>query len=246
MQKQNNLCKKFSYLRCTTAVGLAVIATLAVSGCTVYQPSFPPTVLRNKITVTESVERLELYGGQAGLNLSARDESAVVAFLSQYASTGQGPLYVNVPSHDANKQDTNKRNINNSGAPQAHSILQPYLAKMGLSDAKMQTGQYKVAEGALAPVIVSYRRLITAPIDCSQGSSLTHTSNNQAYGNFGCAQTANLAALIDNPKQLLAPYGFDNAYAARRMTVIDKYNAGEVTASDTPETQEVSATEGSR
>jgi len=236
MQKQNNLCKNSSNSARFAAVGLAIIATLALSGCTTYRPSYGPTVLRNKITVTESVERLELYAGQEGLQLSARDESAVAAFLSQYASSGQGPLYVNVPSSG----------VNSPGAQQAHSILQSHLGRMGLGDANMQTGQYKVAEGALAPIVVSYRRLTTAPIECSQGASLTHTSNNQAYTNFGCAQTANLAALIDNPMQLLAPYGFDNAYAARRMTVIDKYIAGEVTASDTSDTQEVSVSDSGR
>jgi len=236
MQKQNNICKKSASSPRFTAVGLAIFATLAVSGCTTYQPSYEPTVLRNKITVTESVERLELYAGQDGLRLSARDESAVAAFLSQYASSGQGPLYVNIPSSGANSP----------GAQQAHSILQSHLGRMGLGGANMQTGQYKVAEGALAPIVVSYRRLTTAPINCSQGASLTHTSNNQAYGNFGCAQTANLAALIDNPMQLLAPYGFDNAYATRRMTIIDKYNAGEVTSADKPDTQDVSASGGGR
>ena len=236
MQKQNNLCKNTVNSLRLDVVGLAVLAALAVSGCTTYQPSYAPTVMRNKITVTESVERLELYVGQAGLHLSSRDENAVAAFLSQYASSGQGPLYINVPSSGATSQ----------GVEQAQFIIQSYLGRMGLDGTSMQTGQYKVEEGAAAPVIVSYRRLKTVPIDCSQGASLTHTSNNQPYGNFGCAQTANLAALIDNPMQLLAPYGFDNAYAARRMTVIDKYIAGEVTASAKPEGQEVSATEGAR
>jgi len=234
MQKQNNSCKNITCLPRLNVVGLAIATALIVSGCTTYQPSLEPTGLRNKITVTESVERLELYAGQAGLHLTSRDQSAVASFISQYASSGQGPLYVNVPSSGATSQ----------GVEQAYSIVQGYLGRMGLDGANMQTGQYKVAAGAVAPVVVSYRRLTTAPIDCSQGASLTHTSNNQPYGNFGCAQTANLAALIDNPMQLLAPYGFDNAYATRRMTVIDKYNAGEVTASDTAETQNVSPSEG--
>ena len=236
MQKQNNLNKYTPKLPRYAAVGLATLAALIVSGCTTYQPSFEPTVLRNKITVTESVERLELYAGQAGLHLSSRDENAVAAFVSEYASTGQGPLYVNVPSSGTVSP----------GVEQAHAIVQNHLGRIGLDGANMQIGQYKVAAGALAPVIVSYRRLTTAPIDCSQGASLTHTSNNQPYGNFGCAQSANLAALIDNPMQLLAPYGLDNAYATRRMTIIDKYNAGEVTASDTAETQNVSASEAAR
>ncbi len=233
MQKKSNIRKNTTGFSRQIGLGVTLVTALIASGCTTYQPSYNPTVLRNKITVTESVERLELYAGTAGLHLSARDEKSVAAFLSQYASSGQGPLYISVPSSGAPNQ----------GAVQAQSIVQDYLGRMGMAGRNMQTGHYKVRGNAVAPVIVSYRRLTTVPIDCSQGASLTHTSNNQPYGNFGCAQTANLAALIDNPMQLLAPYGLDNAYATRRMTVIDKYNAGEVTASDTAETQEVSASE---
>ncbi len=232
MRKQKNQFKpeRRVFPRAKLAT-LAITAVLATGGCTTYQPSYAPSVLRNKITVAETVERLELYAGQAGLDLSARDEDAVASFLSQYAATGQGPLYINVPSSGATSK----------GVAQAQSIIQSYLGRMGRGGANLQTGQYQAKQGGDAPVIVSYRRLTSAPIDCSQGASLTHTSNNQPYGNFGCAQTANLAALIDNPMQLLAPYDFDNAYAVRRMTVIDNYNVGDATSTKRPVGQEVSA-----
>lgn len=212
----------------------AGMAAMVLSGCTMHQPSYPPTILRNKITVAETVERLELYAGQAGLHLSARDQDAVGDFLAQYARSGEGPLYINVPSNGQTSQ----------GVAQATSIVQSYLGRLGLSGSAVQSGQYPAMPGAPSPVIVSYRRLTTAPINCSQGASLTHTANNQPYGNFGCAQTANLAALIDNPRQLLAPYEFDKGSTVRRMTVIDKYVAGEATATPRPEGQEVSAGDG--
>ena len=220
----------------TTRLKLATYASVAailLGGCTMHQPSYQPTVLRNKITVAETVERMELYTGQAGLHLSARDEDAVGDFLAQYAASGEGPLYINVPSNSQTSQ----------GVAQATSIVQSYLGRLGISGAPVQSGQYPAVPGAPAPVIVSYRRLTTAPINCSQGASLTHASNNQPYGNFGCAQTANLAALIDNPRQLLAPYAFDNASAVRRMTVMDNYILGEPTATPRPDGQEVSAAE---
>ena len=229
-QRQNN--KPFVMKLKMAALGGA--AALLLGGCTMHQASFQPTVLRNKITVAETVERLELYAGQAGMHLSARDQDAVGDFLAQYAASGEGPLYVNVPATGQTSQ----------GVAQATSVIKSYLGRLGLSGAAVQSGQYPAMPGAPAPVIVSYRRLTTAPINCQQGASLTHTANNQPFGNFGCAQTANLAALIDNPRQLLAPYAFDNASAVRRMTVIDKYIAGEPTATPIPDRQEVSAGEG--
>lgn len=225
--------------KCTSVklklASLVGVAAILLGGCTMHQPSYQPTVLRNKITVAETVERLELYAGQAGMHLSARDQDAVGDFLAQYAASGEGPLYINVPSSG----------VDSPGVNQARSIVQSYLGRLGMSGAAVQNGQYPAMPGAPAPVIVSYRRLTTAAINCQQGASLTHIGNNQPYGNFGCAQTANLAALIDNPRQLLAPYAFDNASAVRRMTVIDNYVLGEATATPIPDRQEVSASASS-
>ena len=113
-----------------------------------------------------------------------------------------------------------------------------------MNGTNLQSGQYAAAPGAPAPVIVSFRRLAVVPIDCQQGASLTHTSNNQPYGNFGCAQTANLAALIDNPRQLLAPYAWDNASSVRRLTVLDNYSNGQATATPRPAGQEIDTGDG--
>ena len=216
------------------AIMCAGFAGVMLSGCAFSQPSYGPTMTRNKITVAETVERLELYAGPSGLYLSARDQDAVADFLGQYASTGEGPLYINVPANGTDNQ----------GVAQAQSIIRSHLGQLGMSGAAVQTGQYPARPGTPAPVIVSYRRLTTAPIDCHQGAPLTMTYNNQPYGNFGCAQTANLAALIDNPRQLLAPYGLENAPALRRMTVMDKYIGGEGTATTRPVGQEVAAGSG--
>jgi len=210
---------------------LAGLISAVVSGCTTYQPSFGPTQLRNKITVAETVERLELYVGQAGLHLSARDQDAVGDFIGQYSASGEGPLYVNIPANGSNSH----------GVAQANTVIKSLLVRYGIGGTTVQSGQYAAAPGAPAPVIVSFRRLTTVPIDCQQGASLTHTSNNQPYGNFGCAQTANLAALIDNPRQLLSPYPLDNASTIRRSTVLDNYNAGQATATPRPIGQEINS-----
>ncbi len=203
-----------------------------LTGCANYQPSYGPAVLRNKITVAETVERLELYGGPAGLRLSSRDRDAVGQFIVQYAKSGQGPLYINVPSRAA------------QGGMQAQNMIRSQLGSMGLAGAKIQTGQYQSPPGVSAPVIVSYRRLAVAPIKCQAGAALTQTSNNQPYGGFGCAQTANLAAMIDNPRQLLRPYALDTTPAARHQTVMEKYVKGEQTATPRPQGQEITASSG--
>lgn len=212
------------------------VAFIVLAGCStsVYRPSYENTGLRNKITVAETVERLEMYVGSTGLNLSARDEDAVSNFIAEYSRSGQGPLYVNIPANAAQ----------GAGVVAARNAVASRLQSMGISRAALQSGQYASKPGAPAPVVLSYRRLTTEPIECHAGASLTHTSNNQPYGGFGCSQTANLAAMIDDPRQLLAPHEFVNGPADRRAFVLDRYTAGEATATPRPDGQEVSATSG--
>lgn len=207
------------------------LAALILGGCTTYYPSEAPTSLRNKITVAETVERLELYAQPSGLNLSARDQDAVTDFVHLYGQYGQGPMYINIPGNASN----------GLGAQQAKSAITSRMQSAGISGSAVQMGQYAANAGVPAPVVVSFRRLTTAPINCEQGAFLTSTSTNQPYDNFGCAQTANLAAMIDNPRQLLAPYALSPSTMIRRSSVIEAYGNGEPTGTPRPDGQEVSA-----
>ncbi len=212
-------------------VVLAALGSLSVTACGTYQPSYAPTSLRNKITVAETVERLELYVQSSGLNLSARDQDAVSDFIHQYSRSGQGPLYLNIPSNAAN----------GLGVRQAQTAIGQRLAGLGIPAQAIQSGEYQAALGVPAPIVVSFRRLATAPIDCQQGAGLTTTFTNQPYGGFGCSQSANLAAMIDDPRQLLAPYELDNSSMVRRATIMDKYGKGEATSAERPGEQAVQA-----
>lgn len=207
------------------------VALTLLAGCTGMSSNYGPTEYRNKITVAESVERMELYVQPNGLNLSARDQDAMGDFIAGYARYGEGPLYLNIPGASAN----------GAGVRQARNMITNQLASMGLGQGALQTGQYESAPNTPAPVVVSYRRLNTVPMDCHQGASLTHTGDNQPYGGFGCSQTANLATLIDNPRQLLRPYDVTPVSAARRAVVLGKYVEGQNTATPRPTGQEISA-----
>jgi len=208
----------------------ATIFTAILAGCQTPSSSILPTVFNNKIQIAESIERLELYTRPTGLELSARDQVAVTQFLEAYAQQGEGPIYVNVPSASAQ----------GLGAQQAQAVIRQSLGRIGLHGAPVQTGQYQTAYGAPAPVVVSYRTLKTVPQDCRQMGDLAHTYNNQPYPNFGCSQTANLAAMIQNPSQLIQPYDMTVPDSQRRQTIYDKYIKGENPASEHPDRQDIS------
>jgi len=66
---------------------------------------------------------------------------------------------------------------------------------------------------------------------------LTLTYHNQPSQSFGCAGTANLAAMVADPRQFLEPYASGTPDTQRRIVVYDKYIQGEPTASERPPEQ---------
>jgi len=150
-------------------------------------------------------------------------------FLQSYRQSGNGPIYLNIPSNAAS----------GLGAQQAQALIRQNLSGLGLGGAAMQTGQYQAYNGSPAPVVVSYRTLKTVPRDCRQLGDTTDTYSNQPYDNFGCFHTANLAAMIGDPRQLLEPYEMTIPDSQRRQTVYDKYIEGENTASTQPDRQQI-------
>jgi len=206
--------KKSTFTACllTTIIGL--------SACAAPSMSHKPTHLRNPIKVAESVERLELYTRPNGLELSARDKLAVAQFLDGYGQSGEGPLFVNRPANA----------VSGVGTRQAEAVIRTLMAQGGMNPNAVQTGQYASAPNAPAPVVVSYRTLRAIPENCQNMGSLTNTFSNQPHVGFGCFQSANLAAMITNPRQLLEPYATGQPNAQRRQVIYDKYIEGEPTA----------------
>ena len=60
----------------------------------------------------------------------------------------------------------------------------------------------------------------------SYDPGLTYLEN-RPYWNFGCASQRNLAAMVDNPADLVQPRRETPPWAARRSVAIDKYRKGE-------------------
>jgi pilus assembly protein CpaD len=215
--------KKFTLATC------ALSAVIGLSACAVPTKSFQPAQMRNAVQVAESVERLELYTRPNGLELSARDKLAVAQFLDGYARSGDGPLYVNRPANA----------LTGLGTQQAEAVIRGLMAQNGLGGNTIQSGQYASRPGAPAPVVVSYRTLRAIPQDCREMGSLTDTYSNQTHSTFGCFQSANLAAMITDPRQLLEPYASGQPNAQRRQVIYDKYIQGETTAAQVNPEQRV-------
>lgn len=209
--------------------GMAAM-TVIISGCTsTYSHKLPPVTMRSPINVAESIERLELYTRPNGLELSARDKVAVAQFLDGYRQSGSGPLFINRPSAQASS----------AGTRQAEAVIRGLMRDGGLNPSSLQGGQYQSNPNAPAPVVVSYRALRAIPENCRRAGSVVDTFSNQAPDNFGCFQSANLAAMIADPRQLIEPYEFGQSDAQRRQVIYDRFIQGEATAAAFPSRQVV-------
>lgn len=207
------------------------LASLTLGACRHHDAPMQATQRMNPIKVAESVERLELYSRPTGMELSARDEYAVVQFLSEYSRSGSGPIYINRPSgHQGG-----------IGVAQTDRILRGLMARAGLNPAAAQSGEYMTPPGAPAPVVVSYRTLKTIVPDCSHLSDMSLTANNAVTPGFGCFASANLAAMVSDPRQLIDPQSIDTPNAQRRQVVYDKYINGEATGASRPADQQISS-----
>ena len=60
-------------------------------------------------------------------------------------------------------------------------------------------------------------------------------NENKPYYNFGCATQRNLAAMIDNPSDLVQPRSETPPYTARRTEGFDKYRKGQPTTTVYPD-----------
>jgi pilus assembly protein CpaD len=58
---------------------------------------------------------------------------------------------------------------------------------------------------------------------------------NKPYYNLGCAYQRNMAAMVDNPSDLVQPRSETPPYTARRVNAYEKYKKGTTTATTYPE-----------
>lgn len=220
----------------SSLLGAVAIASLGgLSACQSYaSQSAVPSHRLNPVQVSETVERLELYARPDGLVLSARDQAAVANFMREYAASGSGALHINRPS------------TGGPGVAQTDQMLNSAMRQAGLAPNAVQYGQFPARPGLPAPVVVSYKTLRTVPQDCANMPDLTRTRMNGPTSNFGCFASANLAAMVSDPYQLLEPRTPDAPNAQRRQVIYDAYINGTATAAVQPagQTQSSQSTGG--
>lgn len=175
----------------------------------------------HRIQVTQGSERLEVPVAPADLSLSPMARAQLQRFAGGYLRYGHGALVLSTPSGGANSD----------AASLMANETRRALVDAGISYAAVAGSSYDASGRADAPIIVSFARYEAHAPDCRPlwEQDLAHQSNNQPWESFGCATQANLAALVEDPADLLHPRDEDPRDSGRRDTVMDAYRAGEQT-----------------
>jgi len=200
--------------RTFSALALAPLgATLvALSGCATAAGDMPVAA------TPTSQYRLEARAAQQEVALAPRADglsAAQRAALTDIAMRANGqPIVVRAP---AGGDPVSTRSAFNA---------KEALVEMGAADVRMAA--YDGAPGA--PILVGFTGFEAVVPQCGNFGNLMATRDNRVQSNFGCAITANMAAQIANPSDIVTPQQMDPADASRRSTVMAKYRAGEVTS----------------
>ncbi len=174
---------------------------------------------RYAIQVTPAPEELKLAPHAAGLSPNQAD--ALAGFARQWSTDSGADITLKAPEHG----------VDPAGAFRTVTAARDYLVAQGVPPDKVRIVGYEAGADPHAPITVGYVRYQAKGPDCGRSwSDLSQVQNNQSYPEYGCAITANIAAEIANPADLLAPRALDPADAQRRQTVTDKYRQGVITS----------------
>ncbi|MCE9650604.1 MAG: CpaD family pilus assembly protein [Parvibaculum sp.] len=204
---------------------LPFAAVLALAGCGGFnganEASYDASYT-HPISVQPDVPTLTVVSRGGGL--SDEDRRAIAAFATAYKERGHGPLTVSTPSGSANT----------TVAMNTLVEVRDLLAEKGVPAANISYTPYRASStSADAPIVLSYKRYVAAASPCGDWSTdYAYDPENVTPPNFGCATQANLAAMIADPADLIAPRDQTPADAQRRSTVFSKYRDGKITATE--------------
>jgi len=187
--------------------------------------------LRHPITLQEGNRTVEIFVGTNRGSLNARQRADVLAFAHVWKRESTGGVLIDVPAGTPNEH---------AAADALHEV-QSILAAAGVPAEEMAVRPYRPQNPTrLATIRLAYPRITAEAGPCGLWphdlgpTDVVAWDSNKPYWNFGCATQRNLAAMVDNPTDLVQPRGEVAAYTARRSVVLDKYRKGEGTATNYP------------
>lgn len=186
---------------------------------------------RHPITMTETNHTLQIFVGTSRGELNATQRAEVAQFAHSWRRDATGGVAIELPVGASNER----------AAADSVRTIRSILAAASVPPDGIVVRGYPAPGPHVAPIRVSYPRIAAQagpcglwPADIGPSYNRDHFEN-QPWWNQGCATQRNLAAMVDNPADLVQPRGETPSYAMRRTTVMEKYRAGSPSATQYPD-----------
>jgi pilus assembly protein CpaD len=215
-------------------VGLAVV----LGACTHTDEALTASVpddyrQRHPIAIQEADRSVVIFVGHARGGLSASQRADVMGLAQTWLREGTGAINADLPVDTPNAR----------AAADAFREVRALLAAGGVPPRGIVVRQYHQQDPRqMATIRLKYPKISAVAGPCGLwpedlGPSIKNKSyfENKQYYNFGCAYQRNMAAMVDNPSDLVQPQSETPAYTARRTAAFQKYRKGETTATSYPE-----------
>jgi pilus assembly protein CpaD len=206
----------------------ALAGSVTLAGCypqheAATKPPYPYDYReRHPITVREGERTVEVFVGRNRGGLTPQQRADVLAFAQSWRHSATGGIVVEVPAGPSEMAATD-------ALREIHSIF----AATGIPQNGVRVTRYAPAPGSLASIRLNYSRMTAQagpcglwPTDIGPAQDSDYQENH-SYWNLGCSSQRNLAAMVDNPADLIQPRGETPAYTNKRSVQIDKYRKGE-------------------
>jgi pilus assembly protein CpaD len=177
---------------------------------------FEDPAANHPITVSPSYQSLKVNFSAADAGLLPDDAARFTRFVENYRDHGNGAISISVPA--------------GSDTRAAAAYFAGRIAEMGIARNRILVATHDVHDGDMR-VELDYMSFKAGTAPCGDWSrNLGVTWRNQTDPNFGCAVQHNIAAMVANPRDLIAPRDMEGGDAVRRATVLDNYEQGKPTA----------------
>jgi pilus assembly protein CpaD len=189
--------------------------------------------LRHPIAVHEANRSVVIFVGQARGGLSAEQRADVMGLAQIWLHEGTGAIVADVPVGTPNAR----------AAADAFREAQALLTAAGIPSRGVTMRHYRPDDPRqFATLRLTYPKITAEAGPCGLwpedlGPSIKDKSylENKAYYNFGCSYQHNIAAMVDNPADLVQPRAETPAYTIRRSEGFEKYRKGTTTTTSYPE-----------
>jgi pilus assembly protein CpaD len=188
---------------------------------------------RHPIAIQEAERSIVIFVGHGRGGLSASERSDVAGLAQSWLHEGTGTIIIDVPVNTSNA----------AAAADAFREVHALLVAFGVPPRGISVHRYHPDNPRqMATIRLNYPRISAVAGPCGLwpedlGPSIHDKSyiENKPYYNFGCSYQRNMAAMIDNPSDLVQPRPETPAYTMRRTEAFEKYRKGAPTATTYPD-----------